>query len=455
MSHIIHPHSKSVTDYLDTLKETKRLSRFGFSEWAKTISQMALEAQKDALKCIAASDEVVTSYSGLGGHWDAYGSKTDDWKKRAIILRQNSPHQGYIVALVEVHPTPTEEGGNLIQDAYERQMKEREGMDRFKAIMMSDNDELAGLKADPENFKDFVDCPVGKIKVGFCRSNTELSDTARKMLENEYCENMVVEARLNRHTEVFYAKHAEPYTIQSECSASPSDVTDILQVISDVVQASPYADLVDDQMDFVRNNGLETYIEYNADIIGFAVRSMMASDGLVTDHIQRKFRDLNYVSTNNEEDLDFLREMPGVLRKYGVIDKDAKFDCNDMRNKAYLKVDDAENPVVVFETDHGTYEVRYTAAKEKWPAMIDLYRVSPLDDYERNDTNFLRKSLDEIRQVGSLIEKDGRYEVGPGEGVNPIDGRAIRDLIDIFSSAHTVTVCLEEEAKLKEAPSGP
>jgi hypothetical protein len=451
MSHIIHPHQKPYNALFSDMEGATRHYFDSLTAWSKTTAQIALEAQKDALRNMAASDDSSVVYSTLGGHWDIGSSKTEDWKTRALILRQQHPHQGYIAVFAKISPVPTEAGSELIEAATQRMSDEREGMDLIESILMGDSDELKALKSDSNNFNSYADCPVDEINIAHCRSIDQLHGIAKAIVNDEYCPNSVIRAKANQHTKPSF-EDGDGYAIETEVSAPVSDIVDILQVLSEAVDTSDERELVDHGLDFIRKNGIETYAKNNAEFIALAARGLMNTDGLVTDSTQEKFARILYTIYEREYDLEFLPGLADALKDAGHVGPDAKYDCNDMRNQGYLKSDGS---VVEIETQNGIYEVRYEEETLEKPAAISLHRAKPVDEFNKNDCGLVRNSGKELREVACFINVGGAWRVNKSR--TRTDGSALFDVVDILGSAHTITVCMEDDAEAnnKTSPIGP
>lgn len=125
-----------------------------------------------------------------------------------------------------------------------------------------------------------------------------------------------------------------------------------------------------------------------------------------------------------------------MLTYSGHFSKSMSYDCNDMRNVAYV-IHDRDETNVHFETQNGKY--RISIPKKDGAEMPP---ESPNEFHIWRTSGVNKKLFVLNKQEWASAQESESYEFELG---SPLDSRLIRDMNDIISSIHTVKVCLSED----------
>lgn len=145
------------------------------------------------------------------------------------------------------------------------------------------------------------------------------------------------------------------------------------------------------------------------------------------------------------------------LEARGFTDASHRFDCNDMRDQSYAKVEEAMR-CAVLETQHGTYRIDMHEDGEGGIARIEAFRVLipeiHWNDPDRDEKRGELRSRDilsfDTRPVGRFVMTEEGLKPAYGateEGQPAIDYtiRNVRDMNGIVASLSSTCCCFDEE----------
>ncbi len=445
-SAIFYPGSKPIEQLFAEFQADSNVSMWHLKDYTEAVAQVAMEAQKDALEALVCMPEG-QGYQMPG--WTIQTKRTANRGERMLVLNELGG-SGTLLVMVSILEKMTPEGYLALSSAYKKQESDSPELSHFERLLAPDYGEVLDIRADEGNFEPFdLSSSVAGVAVAWCLNEDAVESTISKMLERDFHGYEVFSTRLrSRIPESCRDTDHFEYQIETDQRAHPSDMISYLRLLSDLISSTGVETHVDRSLDTMKRDGVDVILDTYKSIQALAVESVVAAGGVVDDDVQISYHKVVRSLLERDNDLTYLATIPGLLKSEGCIDPDSSYDCNDGRSVAYMVDHGGSEMRVHFETQNGKYEVQYLIGQDGLPETINCLRSIP--SYKENDRRmFNYPPVERTADVGHVArfvrDENGAFKLD--EHAMRTDSRALKDLIEIFHSAHTTSVCLSEDVE--------